>query len=362
MRASLEIRRRSARVHVLADDETLAWIRLRGAAFFELRPPSDPDCWLVVAGRENAPDAPDYRLHEVEYLSGERCRTLVSRNARAVVVDLPPGSWRQLYVLRLVRDVLRWELQASRPLYLHGASMAQAGDRGAICVIGPSGSGKSTLSYMMAANGWDWISQDDLCLVEERRGEWSVLGWPGSLRLRRTALPLFPDLAASLAELGHPANALERRLPPEQGFVRVFPEELAQRLGGGIRGEAPVKAFLVLDPLEDGKDCKRMPTDEFVGCLRRAWDVIPERRPGRRVEDVLAGRIGWSELVFNPLLLEHFGPPDLDGLAASLERLAIYAPVWRVGRSFWPAVLGGATTLPWAAGQVAADRAAGAVT
>ena len=330
----LILRRGRASVLVESDLATEAWVRMRSERFFEMSVSVDAACsWSVAGGVEHAPPAEDYVRHEIRYDSGEHCDVLISLTRRVLAVDLPPGPWRSVYVLRAVRNLLRWQLQAqSNPVFLHGAGLMHEPTGKGICLIGPSLAGKSTLSLALLGPCWGWVSQDDLCVVEMPLGSWMLLGWPGSLRLRRDALALFPSFAAKEFTFTHPANRLEAKPSVTNSRLHIFPEELSRALGCPIRGEAPVCAIAVLDPESEDDDLRPLSPEEITDALFQAWDVLPERRAGRRVADVFAGRRDWSNLPFFPLLLEYFGLPNIEVIEQKLTALASAVPGWRVSR------------------------------
>lgn len=319
-------------VQVVCDSSEAEWLAMRCQHFFKTADDPPVHAWKVWSGLERAPVASDYVVQEWAYPSGEFVRTLVSAEARAMVIDLPPGDWRRVYLLRAVRSLLRWQLQAICPLFLHGVAMARPQDGAGFCILGPTRSGKSAASYRLARKGaWDWVSQDDLCLLPVG-GEWTLLGWPGALRLRREALQAFPELTKLEAGFDHPANLPERALSAEAGLLRIFPEELSSAFGAGIRGEARVAAFFVLDPTSPfGAPCRLGP-HELLSTVIRVSDLLPERRAGARVADALEGRRPWSDLLYNPQLLGTFGLPDFKEIEVRTQSLAATIPAWRLGR------------------------------
>ena len=102
--------RLGAGVAVISDQDTGAWLRLRTHHYFGCSNFSEHAFqWQVFAGREFAP-AGKWTPHSRRFPNGEFCEYLVDLGARSIVIDLPPGIWRQLYALRVVRNILRWEL------------------------------------------------------------------------------------------------------------------------------------------------------------------------------------------------------------------------------------------------------------
>src|SRR3569833_132811 len=174
--APLALRRETVPVRVASDPDTERWIRMRSRGFLEALPDAAAaSSWRVAGGLEYASHADDYIRDD-----GPGCMA-VSASHRMVTVDLAPGPWRALYSLRAVRHVLRWGLLADMSaLFFHGAAIADGSTGHGFCILGPSRAGKSVLSYELMGRGFDWVSQDDLCLLSHDGSSWSVLGWPGS--------------------------------------------------------------------------------------------------------------------------------------------------------------------------------------
>jgi hypothetical protein len=320
-------------VEVTCDPEDASWLTRRSAPFFEVQEATRGGAWTICAGRGRTPRSADYVAQEWTHPSGEFSRTLISAATRSLMVDISEGPWRPLYLLRAVRSLLRWQLQAQHALYLHGVAMARRADGAGVCILGRSRAGKSVLSYRLLVSGeWDFVTQDDICLLPSGGEGWTILGWPGALRLRRQALSLFPDLVESEGQLQHPANDLERKLPEHQAMLRIFPEELASLHGCGIRGEAPLRALIVLDAECPDREPVPLTASEIQEQLQLGADILPERRAGVSAEEARRGDRPWRDLLFNPQLLDAFGLPDLSALGVRRHALATGAPAWRAGR------------------------------
>jgi hypothetical protein len=79
---------------------------------------------------------------------------------------------------------------------MHGACVALDGKGVMLC--GDSEAGKSSLAYACARRGWEYVSDDATCLLQDRTDR-TVIGNPHRLRLRPDAGQLFPELAHRLA-------------------------------------------------------------------------------------------------------------------------------------------------------------------
>ena len=81
---------------------------------------------------------------------------------------------------------------------LHGALVVRNGK--GVMLAGDSFAGKSTLAYACARAGWTYVSDDSVHLVRGRNDRYA-LGNPYSIRFRRDAPELFPELADRLVTI-----------------------------------------------------------------------------------------------------------------------------------------------------------------
>jgi len=130
---------------------------------------------------------------------------------------------------------------------IHAAAIARDGR--ALLLAGDSGAGKSTLAYACARRGWTYISDNESWLL--RSDARTVLGNPARIRLRDTAVSLFPEVGGKPAVIFNGKRSivletgcmevarqcrpgrivfLERtgetaaveRMAPEEAFARLF--------------------------------------------------------------------------------------------------------------------------------------------
>jgi hypothetical protein len=309
----LTFSRRSASVDVEADDATMAWLVARTLCY-GFSTASSRSCWLIVAGADRRGEG-DWVRYDRRYPSGEACSFLVDLKRRVIAVDAPSAAWRELYTLRMIRNVMRWELLQRGAYFIHGSCVSASGQ--GLCMIGPSRSGKSSLILSaLQCGGWDFLTEDDLTAIEE--GErLVVLGWPGSVRVRRSMLPLYPEILAALPSLKHPANSLEEKLDPNVAMVRIFPEELAAIYGCGIVGEAKLSAWGI-PQWSQANAIVPLDNHALEQAVDKAWDILPERRAGAPV--ARDGDPDWEARVFDPFLLKYYGLPPVSAYRKKLSR------------------------------------------
>jgi hypothetical protein len=301
----VKIRRMGAKVVVTGDPDAISWVRDRSRLYFELDAQfADQDVWHIIAGKEHAPPLQWHRFDRG--IPAAPCAFLLNVNHRTIVIDAPLGPWRKLWTLRLVRDILRWQLFQQGAIFIHASVVAHHST--GIALVGRKRSGKSTLFLQLLRNGdYGFVTEDDLTVVCKPDGALVALGWPGCLRIRRSMLKYFPELAEG-SNFMHPANELEKNGDPEVALLRVFPEEIAARFNSFIMPEISLK--MIVKP-EWGVEAALLPlsSEETTEALVDAWDILPERRAGARPQLHDGSVQLWRNFCFNPPLFDFFGTP-----------------------------------------------------
>ncbi len=314
------IKRRGASVRLTGDSQTLAWVRARGAGYFEFAvDEASTACWHIIAGREHAGEFVS-KLRGYHAVTSDHVELWLPPDERIVIVDVPTGPWRDLWALRMVRHILRWQLFHAGAIFLHGCAFAH--DGAGVAALGGSRAGKTTvLLQSLRMGGVAFVAEDDLTILQQPSGGIVALGWPGSVRLRRSMLHAFPEFSRT-EEFRHPANSQEAKLDPSVGLLRVFPEEIRSTFGCELQPEARLEAIGWVD-WAPKPGFERMRTDELQAVLHASWDILPERRPGTRPQ-LAQGRLPHSrEFCFHPFLHDIFGVPELGPFSDTLAR---YAP------------------------------------
>jgi HPr serine kinase-like protein len=152
---------------------------------------------LGEGGAGLCPPAPVYRAHR-------HLLSIVANSSNFATCDRSEGlafAWIDRAALKH-RRYLRYHflegvaltlLSASYVTPLHAACVELAGKGVLLC--GNSGAGKSSLALACARAGWKFLSDDAVYLLREPIGR-SVVGNGSQVRLRPSAISLFPDLKA----------------------------------------------------------------------------------------------------------------------------------------------------------------------
>jgi hypothetical protein len=211
-------------------------------------------------------------------------------------------------------------------MFLSGAIFIQAdcitrNGRG-VALIGPSRSGKTTMMLQfLRQREWAYVTEDDLTILPKSDGNVLALGWPGSIRVRRSMLLTTPEIRDAEARLSHPANELEKGLDPELALLRMFPEELCALMGCAQKPETALSSIVCLK-WANCPSVRVMKDGAVARHLNEAWDVLPERRQGARPPQDLEVSHDWHNTVFDPFLLDYYGVPALTPYASSLKHAA----------------------------------------
>ena len=160
-------------------------------------PPLSLRIALGEGGAGLCPPAPVYRAHQ-------HLLSIVANSSNFAICDRREGlayAWIDRAALKH-RRYLRYHflegvaltlLSASHVTPLHAACVELAGKGVLLC--GNSGAGKSSLALACARAGWRFLSDDAVYLLREPAGR-SVVGNASQVRLRPSAISLFPDLKA----------------------------------------------------------------------------------------------------------------------------------------------------------------------
>ncbi len=105
-----------------------------------------------------------------------------------------------------------------------------------VLFVGDSGAGKSSLAYACARRGWSYVCDDASSLILHKTGR-RVVGNPRTLRLRPSALPLFPEIKGrSLVRNGKPTIEIKTENLPQ---IRVAHESTVDFILFLKRAELP---------------------------------------------------------------------------------------------------------------------------
>lgn len=250
---------RSGAVEVTAPPDVLAEIAGLVRPFIDLVPADvhRPELPSVLV-RPEPPQGSDWRQVTISS-AYEPDRVLwVDDRHRAVAVVGGASAWRVQQVLRSVRHLLRWQAYAAGDLLLHGG-LVTLGGRG-VAFVGGKRSGKtSSILSALLRGGADFVSNDDLAVVEAVGGGLTGYGSPRTVNVRTDSLlalaGAYPPLAGLLSGTSHPTNAFEGRHrtaeahraasgPTLPGSLWVRATELAQVAGCALHADGPVDAVV----------------------------------------------------------------------------------------------------------------------
>jgi len=346
------ISRYGACVSLTGDLVTQAWVRDRGSRYFAFTgAAANPPGWHIIAGSEYAPKV-RYPITANDTVQPDGCCYRLNLERHLIVVDAPAGAWRNLWTLRMVRHLLRWQLFQSGAVFLHGGAVAHGGI--GIAFLGASRAGKTTLLlHSLRTYAASFIAEDDLTILQKEDGSLFALGWPGSVRLRRSMLSRFPEFA-QIHRFQHPANPVEALRTCESARLHIFPEELSAAFGCTCLPEVPLQVVAHLQWAEQPSTAS-MDHSEVEALLKASWDILPERKPGTRPPLLPLNSPRWKDFCFNPFLLDTITMPNLEILSESLARYAQKVRGYHVRHSGDPSHLHDLFTVP--ASQTTESRA-----
>ena len=288
----LLIERETAKVQVVIQDRDLPLLEELIDPYLQMsRIPCLMDSiWTIYIDPEHIPR--DSRLQEVAEDSpdGPGTRVFMDGQNRLIAMNQPAHSWRILYALRMIRNVLRWQLYEQAALFMHGG-LVGLGNKG-IAFMGGKKSGKtSSILALLNSSTARYCSNDDLTLVIEGTAV-RALGWPRSLCIRKDSLyalqAVNPHYVTIIEKLKHPSNryaelnATGEAASPSLG-VYFFPKEIAFAAGGGIESELPLS--MIVFPKFTGREGQQARLDrlhpaEALELLMQNQEMYPEKYCG----------------------------------------------------------------------------------
>ena len=132
----------------------------------------------------------------------------VDHTTREILISESSRSWRTLQMLRMIRNILRWEAFVTGDLFLHGGLVDMNGI--GVAYVGGKKSGKtSSILAALLTEGSRLVSNDDLT-IREKNGQLIAYGWPRTINVRRDTIRSLQKVAPGLLDLipdaKHPAN------------------------------------------------------------------------------------------------------------------------------------------------------------
>jgi len=317
MSESWTFKRRNAGAVLVGAEPDLVWIQQEARYTFSIEPGALGE-WTIFVGVEHAPPG-DWIAYRRDGPGPSGCDFLVDAARKRVVVDHVSDVWRPLYALRMLRNIARWQLFHQGACCLQPSAVLT--DPGGVALLVPPRCGKSSLMASALTQGHGFVSEDDLMLMPTRGGI-VALGWPGSLRIRRSRVAACAGLEVLLDQLRHPANIVEANLDPDVGMVRILPSEIEAVFGVEIVAETTLSG-IACPMWGDPEPLGSLPEGELTERLLSAWDVLPERRAGVRGS---RDQARWSAQTFDPFFLDVFGVPELSPSVQLLREVGSRVP------------------------------------
>ena len=258
-------------------------------------------------------------------------RVLYDLGRKIILINEATDPWLSIFLCRMLRDLLRWEMLSAGVLFLHGGMVTVNGT--GIAILGPPKSGKTSTSLALLGTARAChVAENDL-VVAHLRDKAVGLGWPRSMCIRSDTLDafdqIFPALRQGVAEATHPYSG--RHGTDGIQLFHLLPSEIAQVSHHEIKEQA--KLDMIVFPRfvkeeEEAPHLERVSNEEAISLLMDNWDFIPERSVGASACDVFCGTQHWRTICFNPFLVDSFRIPTLDALKPALLALARLVPCY----------------------------------
>lgn len=291
----------------------LAELEAHVEGYLQVLPRQFPGWRILVLPSELSDESINASIERVK----EEGRTiLIDHSASLIAFHIPDVIEQVRYATFLVADICRWEAASTETSYLHAGAVETP--TGGLLLVGPSRCGKTTLALgILKVTEGQFVGDNNVSIT--RNPECMAVGWPTPVALRRSAsssinllLPGFQKLCASTP----PA------LPSHRDVIDLFPDHLRE-LGIRTKRTTRIRA-LVFPKLSNDKEeaavATRVAPEVAEIELLRAWDIIPERKPGVDASVILNQNGDWRTAAFHTFTVDIF--------RSRIPSLEIATPAW----------------------------------
>lgn len=212
--------------------------------------------WTIFSSKENVDDINEFNLYSMPSDGEPDNKMLLNLLEKKIIIDQEECKWMLKYLIRMLRNLLRWQLYTDNYFYLHGG-IVESDDVG-IAYLGKKKSGKtsSILSILSMGNA-KYITNDDITLYIDDKI--SALGWPRAIAVRPDTIDVLRGFAGNsiktIFTLKHPRHSINNLNNKQEEDATFFlPEEISNIFNCDILNETKLKVIIFpkfIDKLKD---------------------------------------------------------------------------------------------------------------
>lgn len=241
------------------------------------------DMWIVYSSIENIKDVKNFTLFTKPSPGEPNNNMLLNLKEKKIVIDQEKDSWMKQYVIRSVRNLLRWQLYEKGYFYLHGGIVEI--ENAGVAYLGKKKSGKtSSILSILAKCNEKYITNDDITLNIDN--DIFALGWPRAIGVRNDTIEAIDKFTNGFLEnsinLKHPRHSDNNvnMIDSDKLATKCFlPIEISRLLNCDIKSKTKLKVIIFpmfVNSIED-ISLKHVDKKQALNYLKDNLELKPDK-------------------------------------------------------------------------------------
>ena len=240
----------------------------------------DPLAWIVYSDDYNK-IIDDTHLLFVEKREEEPDKHIWYKEGKKYfIIQQEEDAWKLMNSIRLIRDLLRWQLYCDGYCYFHGGLTNVNGI--GIGFIGGKKSGKtSSILSFLRMKDVSYVTNDDMTIRMD--GSMEALGWPRAIGIRNDTHRYIEQLKKlgenAYGDEAHPANLyMHGNADHEYTTLYFKPKEVCRVYGHELATSTQLK-YIIFPGFDDVAEPSlvQLSKDEAIARLKKNIEEIPDK-------------------------------------------------------------------------------------
>ena len=207
-------------------------------------------------------------------------RIWYKKGCKHFIIEQEEVAWQIMNSIRMIRNLLRWQLYCSGYCYIHGGLTNVNGT--GIAFVGGKKSGKtSSILSFLSIKDVNYVTNDDLTVCMD--GSMKSLGWPRAIGIRKDTCDYIESLQKLVENAytasAHPANIFMYNNKQREYTTLYFrPKEMCQAYGKKISNSTCLK-YIIFPSFTDQDEVslEQLSKEEAIKLLKKNIEAKPDK-------------------------------------------------------------------------------------
>lgn len=196
---------------------------------------------------------------------------------REIIIVQNDDRWELKYCVRLIRNLIRWQMYTSNYVFLHGGMVNI--DNVGVAFLGKKRSGKtsSIITALTRCNS-EYISNDDLCVFDDDNN--TALGWPRAISIRKDTLQYLDKLKHLYTDEKylrcHPINSYHK-VNLTMDKIYLTPKKMCEYINIKMKTEGSIKVIIFPKFHKDECSVRKIDNGEALEALMANVESLPDK-------------------------------------------------------------------------------------